>query len=736
MLSIVSRRPTIRKPRAPFRYNLYVGYSPSDSGIASDLRRRLTPVFGAGCFFRNDPTATDAGNESTDARIRRGIRSSEKCLLYASPAYLDDDWFTTETTAALEKAGRRGKETLIVVVPPSRRSAAAAGLPDNLVGFSVRFDDPCKCGEGEVPEGSDDFWNRLLERIDEPLAPNVLVQMPEKISGYASAFSYYTGYLRFVLPEFQQKLDKICTGHPEMDSACPRKMFIICPESCYCPPTIDESGKIETVKNQYVLCTVHRAGAKNKDLKTPIFKVTDTTSENGSVYYFAGELATPLMTLHDIYKGGLSGMSEDDLFSKRNDFYLTLMGLFRHPNNVDNCRDRYRLLYWPDSESRNPNKKSLNEFMLAAIREDLALEEPTSLKVIDEPEMRVSDGAIPPRRAGDGMITAYNAIPVDVKGSNPGNVYDEASLERYAMVRKPRGICLVVSNFSFEKGLPMLRRPPLPSSSSPHPEGDVDATSLETVFRRLHFDVQRHNDLDATGLAVVLETVQCVDHSGYDAFVCCLLGHGRHGGLYTSDGEEAQISDILERFSPNGCPTLLNKPKLFFIQIVNPSAVRESNSDVTTQSPEFLDGVGAISLIQVNNCCRPATEDDENVKLDNPIPSQLAEEKTLTADADPIEGSAIPPPLPTRSKPGYLVPHHPDFFVSYSSIPVFAPRLSSYAGTPYVRALVANLKTTVEIGPAMKGVMEDVERDLDELGLSGRIKPPLYIPTGDKLLYF
>jgi len=55
-------------------------------------------------------------------------------------------------------------------------------------------------------------------------------------------------------------------------------------------------------------------------------------------------------------------------------------------------------------------------------------------------------------------------------------------------------------------------------------------------------------------------------HENYDSFVCCILSHGYLNGVYGSDCRPVAIADLANIFKGSYCPSLVNKPKLFFIQ--------------------------------------------------------------------------------------------------------------------------------------------------------------------------
>jgi len=67
-------------------------------------------------------------------------------------------------------------------------------------------------------------------------------------------------------------------------------------------------------------------------------------------------------------------------------------------------------------------------------------------------------------------------------------------------------------------------------------------------------------------LEILLLTASSLDHSNYDAFVCCILTHGNLGVLYTSDNQPILIVDIVQYFDDLHCKSLRGKPKMFFIE--------------------------------------------------------------------------------------------------------------------------------------------------------------------------
>uniref|UniRef100_A0AC11BYN6 Caspase 8 n=1 Tax=Ovis aries TaxID=9940 RepID=A0AC11BYN6_SHEEP len=90
--------------------------------------------------------------------------------------------------------------------------------------------------------------------------------------------------------------------------------------------------------------------------------------------------------------------------------------------------------------------------------------------------------------------------------------------------------------------------------------------ALDKTFRELHFEIVHYRDQTAKGICEVLKSYQKKDHKTKDCFICCILTHGNKGTIYGSDGQEAPIYELTSYFTGSKCPSLVGKPKIFFIQ--------------------------------------------------------------------------------------------------------------------------------------------------------------------------
>ena len=102
-----------------------------------------------------------------------------------------------------------------------------------------------------------------------------------------------------------------------------------------------------------------------------------------------------------------------------------------------------------------------------------------------------------------------------------------------------------------------------------------DVKNIKETFEWLQFHVETINDLRAGQMLEELRRKAKLDHKGYDMFACFILSHGGSGGIIAGVDEEVITEqEIRNMFHGAECPSLRDKPKLFFIQ-----ACRGANQD-------------------------------------------------------------------------------------------------------------------------------------------------------------
>ncbi|XP_075862798.1 caspase-2 isoform X2 [Microcebus murinus] len=127
----------------------------------------------------------------------------------------------------------------------------------------------------------------------------------------------------------------------------------------------------------------------------------------------------------------------------------------------------------------------------------------------------------------------------------------------YRLQSRPRGLALVLSNVCFtgEKDLEFRSG------------GDVDHSTLVTLFKLLGYDVHVLHDQTAQEMKEKLRNfAQLPAHRVTDSCIVALLSHGVEGAIYGVDGKLLQLQEVFRLFDNANCPSLQNKPKMFFIQ--------------------------------------------------------------------------------------------------------------------------------------------------------------------------
>ena len=128
------------------------------------------------------------------------------------------------------------------------------------------------------------------------------------------------------------------------------------------------------------------------------------------------------------------------------------------------------------------------------------------------------------------------------------------------MNRKRRGIALVINNIEFKN-----------NEHTKRVGAEFDSINLEEVLSRLHFDVRVLHDKTQCEMRKHLEKLAREDHSDADCFMCVIMSHGQEIGKGELGvlGVDGKMIDVVAEaksiFSNKNCPTLKDKPKLFFV---------------------------------------------------------------------------------------------------------------------------------------------------------------------------
>jgi hypothetical protein len=132
--------------------------------------------------------------------------------------------------------------------------------------------------------------------------------------------------------------------------------------------------------------------------------------------------------------------------------------------------------------------------------------------------------------------------------------------------RRPRGLALVIGNETFQQN--PNRNVRLESRKG----CQADVHNFTSCFGYLGYRVQTHTNLSSHQLFKLMEDMANIDHTHFDSFVFCISSHGENNRVFGSDTMSISVYDLVSKMQK--CPTLIGKPKLFFIQ-----ACRTPSSD-------------------------------------------------------------------------------------------------------------------------------------------------------------
>ncbi|KAK7153620.1 hypothetical protein R3I94_007115 [Phoxinus phoxinus] len=241
---------------------------------------------------------------------------------------------------------------------------------------------------------------------------------------------------------------------------------------------------------------------------------------------------------------------------------------------------------------------------------------------------------------------------------------ENPEIPQYEMNGDRRGVCLIINNYDFS------------ACKLGNREGtDIDKASLVDVFQWLGFEVVVEEDCDRMRMLQVLRDLASRDHTPADCVVCCVLSHGRVDGIVGVDGKTVTFRELTETLSPYLCPSLFQKPKLFFIQ-----ACRGTNNQRAVFCQIFSD--------------------------------------------TPVSDAAVP-----RDS----IPEAADYLLATSTVPHYVSYREKGKGTWFIQSLCHNLQLLVPRGTDLLSILtqvnSDVSRKTDRSGLRKQMPQPEFTLT-------
>ena len=132
-----------------------------------------------------------------------------------------------------------------------------------------------------------------------------------------------------------------------------------------------------------------------------------------------------------------------------------------------------------------------------------------------------------------------------------------ANPSKYNMDHAKRGIALIINISKYE-----------PNNFNPKLEerkwSEKDVENLTKTLKYLEFDVKLEENLTKSEIEERLKQIVSFDHKDFDCFLCVVMSHGNEDNIVTRDNKLISFEEIMAPIKL--CPTLENKPKMFFFQ--------------------------------------------------------------------------------------------------------------------------------------------------------------------------
>ena len=130
--------------------------------------------------------------------------------------------------------------------------------------------------------------------------------------------------------------------------------------------------------------------------------------------------------------------------------------------------------------------------------------------------------------------------------------------ESYHIDKRPHGICVIINSHKFY-------HPTDPSKAHINRiEAEIDQMNLKPIFEYLRYKVETYENLTHTDMMELMLSMAQRNHADHDSFVCCILTHGEQNMVHGADSIPVSLLDMIRIMKM--CKTLVNKPKMFFIQ--------------------------------------------------------------------------------------------------------------------------------------------------------------------------
>lgn len=178
-----------------------------------------------------------------------------------------------------------------------------------------------------------------------PVEISEICEMKKMNVAHGLAWSFYIGYLKFVLPDLQNKVSQYSSTKGKLSSPC---LHILLPLNAKVPTKPEEEDTNVIFHENLPELERDTAGVRKRSYKNSVYKITQDKETFSCVL----EYATPLLTLYQMSHESSAGFGERERKQQVLLFYRTLSQILE--DSLE-CRNHYRLILLDDEHTGDPH---------------------------------------------------------------------------------------------------------------------------------------------------------------------------------------------------------------------------------------------------------------------------------------------------------------------------------------------------------------------------------------------
>ncbi|KAL1261712.1 hypothetical protein QQF64_006977 [Cirrhinus molitorella] len=178
-----------------------------------------------------------------------------------------------------------------------------------------------------------------------PVEISEICEMKKMNVAHGLAWSFYIGYLKFVIPDLQNKVNQYSATRGKLSSP---RLHILLPLNAKVPTKPEEEDTNVVFHENLPELVRDQAGVRKRSYKNSVYKIT----QDNKTFSCVLEYATPLLTLYQMSHESRAGFGERERKQQVLLFYRTLSQILE--DSLE-CRNRYRLILLNDEHTGDPH---------------------------------------------------------------------------------------------------------------------------------------------------------------------------------------------------------------------------------------------------------------------------------------------------------------------------------------------------------------------------------------------